>query len=163
MCDPGSLALAAASTAAQGVGMIYQINEQNRYSERNAASARQGAAWQQDQEMEAYANENRTLLQSAMDRVLQARSATELAYTSAFENGAGGGVLGDMMRERSAIEARNMYRDIDQRKMLTTQTNRRLDGYRQQAQGRIAEVPKTSLNLGHIMQLGSNFAAMRAG
>ena len=115
MCDPGSLALAAASTAAQGVGMIYQINEQNRYSERNAASARQGAAWQQDQEMEAYANENRSLLQSAMDRVLQARSATELAFTSAFENGAGGGVLGDMMRERSAIEARNMYRDIDQR------------------------------------------------
>lgn len=158
-----STGLAMASTAMQGIGMISQISAQNAAAASNSAAARQAAAHQYDQENEALYNDNQALLQNAMDRALMARSATDQTFVSAFENGAGGSVMGDVLRERSAIEGRNLMRDADQRGMMVTNSQRNMQGYRVNAQNRINSVPTTGFNLGHVMSLGSNYMNLRYG
>ena len=92
---------------------------------------------------------------TSMDRALQARSATDLAMVSMFETGGGGQSMSDMLGERNSVEARNLYRDRLERQSLKIQTNRNLDGYTEEAKGRIAGVPSTSLNMGHILKAGA--------
>jgi hypothetical protein len=62
----------------------------------------------------------------------------------------------DMLAERRSVEARNLYRDRLERNSLKIQTNRNLQGYEQEAKGRIAQVPATSLNMGHIMSAATS-------
>lgn len=158
-----STGLAMASTGLQAMGMMSQISAQNRAAEANAAAARQAAANQYDQENESLYNDNQALLQNAMDRALQARSATDLTFVSAFENGASGGVLADVLRERSAIEGRNLRRDADQRSQMVTNSGRNSQGYYINARNRINSVPRTGFNMGHMASLGSNFLNLRMG
>lgn len=148
--DPLTLGLAGASAAFNLLGSISEVNAQNQAALNNAAMARRTAAYKQDQEMESYVEMNRQLLMSAMDRALTARSNTDLAFVSMFESGGGGQVMTDMLAERSAVEARNLYRDRLERTSLKIQTNRNLKGYEEEAKGRIAQVPMTSLNMGHL-------------
>jgi uncharacterized protein (UPF0371 family) len=75
---------------------------------------------------------------------------------SAFESGAGGQVMTDMLNERGSVEARNLYRDRLERNSLKIQSNRNLEGYETQAKARIASQPTTSLNMGHIMSAASS-------
>lgn len=157
MCEPitaTQLALAAAGTNL--VGSQVAVNQQNQASLNNAANARSGAANQQNQEMESYVETNRSMLMTSMDRALQARSATDLAFVSAFESGAGGQAMTDMLSERNSVEARNLYRDRLERNSLKIQSNRNLEGYETQAKARIASQPMTSLNMGHIMSAASS-------
>ena len=157
MCEPitaTQLALAAAGTNL--VGSQVAVNQQNQASLNNAANARSGAANQQNQEMESYVETNRSMLMTSMDRALQARSATDLAMVSAFESGAGGQAMTDMLSERNSVEARNLYRDRLERNSLKIQSNRNLEGYETQAKARIASQPMTSLNMGHIMSAASS-------
>lgn len=164
MCDPvtigtvtlsASQQLAIGASAASLMGSAYEVNAQNKAALANAAAARAGAANEQNQEMQSYVEANRSMLMGAMDRVLQARSATDLTVVSAFENGAGGQTLMDALRDRNSIEARNIYRDRLERQSLKTQTNANLNAYAEKAKGRIAAVPTTSLNLGHIIKAGT--------
>lgn len=152
--DPVTLALL--SGGANLLGSISEVNAQNQAALNNAAMARQSAAYKQDQEMESYVEYNRQLLMTAMDRALTARSNTDLAMVSMIESGGGGQVMSDMLGERRSVEARNLYRDRLERNSLKIQTNRNLDGYTEEAKGRIAQVPTTSLNMGHIMSAGSS-------
>ena len=152
--DPVTLALL--SGGANLLGSISEVNAQNQAALNNAAMARQSAAYKQDQEMESYVEYNRQLLMTAMDRALTARSNTDLAMVSMVESGGGGQVMSDMLGERRSVEARNLYRDRLERNSLKIQTNRNLDGYTEEAKGRIAQVPTTSLNMGHIMSAGSS-------
>ena len=152
--DPVTLALL--SGGANLLGSISGVNAQNQAALNNAAMARQSAAYKQDQEMESYVEYNRQLLMTAMDRALTARSNTDLAMVSMVESGGGGQVMSDMLGERRSVEARNLYRDRLERNSLKIQTNRNLDGYTEEAKGRIAQVPTTSLNMGHIMSAGSS-------
>lgn len=167
MCEPvtlGSMTLGASQqlAIAQGgaslLGSISQVNAQNQAALNNAAAARRGAANEQNQEMESYVETNRSMLLAAMDRVLQARSLTDLTMVSAIENGAGGQTLMDALSERNAVAARNIYRDRLERESLRTQTGRNLNAIREKAAGRIASVPMTRLNMGHIAQAGSSVA-----
>ncbi|WMM94910.1 hypothetical protein CRP804_gp32 [Roseobacter phage CRP-804] len=167
MCEPvtlGSMTLGASQqlAIAQGgaslLGSISQVNAQNQAALNNAAAARRGAANEQNQEMESYVETNRSMLLAAMDRVLQARSLTDLTMVSAVENGAGGQTLMDALSERNAVAARNIYRDRLERESLRTQTGRNLNAIREKAAGRIASVPMTRLNMGHIAQAGSSVA-----
>lgn len=152
--DPVTLALL--SGGANLLGSISEVNAQNQAALNNAAMARQSAAYKQDQEMESYVEYNRQLLMTAMDRALTARSNTDLAMVSMVESGGGGQVMSDMLGERRSVEARNLYRDRLERNSLKIQTNRNLDGYTEEAKGRIAQVPTTSLNMGHIMSAGAS-------
>jgi hypothetical protein len=138
------------------LGSLSSINAQNQAALNNAAMARQSAAYKQDQEMQSYVEYNRQMLMTAMDRALTARSNTDLAMVSMFETGGGGQSMTDMIAERSSVEARNLYRDRLERNSLKIQTNRNLKGYTEEAKGRIAQVPTTSLNMGHIMSAGSS-------
>ena len=138
------------------LGSMSSINSQNQAALNNAAMARQSAAYKQDQEMQSYVEYNRQMLMTAMDRALTARSNTDLAMVSMFETGGGGQVMTDMIAERRSVEARNLYRDRLERNSLKIQTNRNLKGYTEEAKGRIAQVPTTSLNMGHIMSAGSS-------
>lgn len=158
-----STGLAMASTGLQAFGMMSQISAQNQAAVDNAAAARQSAANQYGQESEALYNDNQALLQGAMDRALQARSNTDLTFVSAFENGASGSVLGDVLRERSAVAGRNALRDADQRSQMITNSNRNNQGYYTNARNRINSVPRTSFNMGHVAQLGSNYLNLRMG
>jgi hypothetical protein len=133
-----------------------EVNAQNQAALNNAAMARQSAAYKQDQEMQSYVEYNRQMLMTAMDRALTARSNTDLAMVSMFETGGGGQAMTDMIAERRSVEARNLYRDRLERNSLKIQTNRNLKGYTEEAKGRIAQVPTTSLNMGHIMSAGSS-------
>jgi hypothetical protein len=146
--DP--VTLAALSAGFNLLGSISQVNAQNQAALNNAAMARQAAAYKYDQEMEGYVEYNRQLLMQAMDRVLTARSNTDLAMVSMFETGGGGQAMTDMIAERRSVEARNLYRDRLERNSLKIQTRRNLQGYEDEAKGRIAQVPTTSLNMGHI-------------
>lgn len=152
--DP--ITLAALSAGFDLLGSISQVNAQNQAALNNAAMARQAAAYKQDQEMESYVEYNRQMLMQAMDRALTARSNTDLAMVSMFETGGGGQVMTDMLAERRSVEARNLYRDRLERNSLKIQTNRNLQGYEQEAKGRIAQVPATSLNMGHIMSAATS-------
>lgn len=152
--DP--VTLAALSAGFNLLGSISQVNAQNQAALNNAAMARQAAAYKQDQEMESYVEYNRQMLMQAMDRALTARSNTDLAMVSMFETGGGGQVMTDMLAERRSVEARNLYRDRLERNSLKIQTNRNLQGYEQEAKGRIAQVPATSLNMGHIMSAATS-------
>ena len=138
------------------MGSMEEVRAQNQAALDNAFMARGAAAYKQDQEMESYVEFNRGLLMTSMDRALQARSNNELAYVSMFETGGGGQAMTDMLGERSAVEARNIYRDRLERQSLRIQTNRNLEGYEQEAKGRIASVSTTKLNMGHIMKAGSS-------
>lgn len=138
------------------MGSMGEVRAQNQAALDNAFMARGAAAFKQDQEMESFVEFNRGLLMTSMDRALQARSNTELAYVSMFETGGGGQAMTDMLGERSAVEARNIYRDRLERQSLRIQTNRNLEGYEQEAKGRIASVSMTKLNMGHIMKAGSS-------
>lgn len=167
MCEPvtlGSMTLGASQqlAIAQGgaslLGSISQVNAQNQAALNNAAAARRSAANEQNQEMESYVETNRSMLLAAMDRVLQARSLTDLTMVSAVENGAGGQTIMDALSERNAVAARNIYRDRLERESLRTQTGRNLNAIREKAAGRIASVPMTRLNMGHIAQAGSSVA-----
>lgn len=158
-----SASLAMASTAMQGIGMISQIGAQNSAAAANSAAARRAAATSYDQENEALYNNNQSLLQSAMDRALMARSANEQTFVSAFENGAGGSVLGDVLRERFAVEGRNQMRDAEQRTQTIQASQRRMLGHNNSMQNRINAVPTTGFNLGHVMSLGSNYMNLRMG
>ncbi|WMM95746.1 hypothetical protein CRP403_gp32 [Roseobacter phage CRP-403] len=151
--DP--MTMAALSAGFNLLGSISQVNAQNQAALNNAAMARRTAAYKQDQEMESYVEYNRQLLMTAMDRALTARSNTDLAFVSMFETGGGGQVMTDMIAERNAVEARNIYRDRLERTSLKIQTNRNLKGYEEEAKGRIAQVPMTSLNMGHIASAAS--------
>ena len=137
------------------IGSMDEVRAQNQAALDNAFMARGAAAYKQDQEMESFTELNRGLLMNSMDRALQARSNTELAYVSMFETGGGGQAMTDMLGERSAVEARNIYRDRLERQSLRIQTNRNLKGYEQEAKGRIASVSTTKLNMGHIMKAGA--------
>jgi len=137
------------------MGSMEEVRAQNQAALDNAFMARGAAAYKQDQEMESFTELNRGLLMNSMDRALQARSNTELAYVSMFETGGGGQAMTDMLGERSAVEARNIYRDRLERQSLRIQTNRNLQGYEQEAKARIASVSTTKLNMGHIMKAGS--------
>jgi hypothetical protein len=152
--DP--ITLAALSAGFDLLGSISQVNAQNQAALNNAAMARQAAAYKQDQEMESYVEYNRQMLMQAMDRALTARSNSDLAMVSMFETGGGGQVMTDMLAERRSVEARNLYRDRLERNSLKIQTNRNLQGYEQEAKGRIAQVPATSLNMGHIMSAATS-------
>ena len=167
MCEPITMtALATAATSAGGMAAMsagtsllasqVAVNQQNQASLNNAANARSGAADQQNQEMESYVETNRSMIMDSMDRALQARGATDLAMVSAFESGAGGQVMTDMLNERGSVEARNLYRDRLERNSLRIQSNRNLEGYETQAKARIASQPTTSLNMGHIMSAASS-------
>ena len=134
------------------LGSIFEVNAQNQASLNNAAAARGTAAYKQDQEMEMYVEYNRQMLMTSMDRALTARSNTDLAFVSMFETGGGGQAMTDMIAERNSIEARNIYRDRLERNSLKIQTNRNLKGYEEEAKARIAQVPMTSLNIGHLAQ-----------
>lgn len=138
------------------MGSMEEVRAQNQAALDNAFMARGAAAYKQDQEMESFVEFNRGLLMTSMDRALQARSNNELAYVSMFETGGGGQAMTDMLGERSAVEARNIYRDRLERQSLRIQTNRNLEGYEQEAKGRIASVSTTKLNMGHIMKAGSS-------
>lgn len=151
--DP--VTLAAISGGLNLLGSIFEVNAQNQAALNNAAQARQTAAYKQDQEMESFVEYNRQLLMASMDRALTARSNTDLAFVSMFETGGGGQVMTDMIAERRSVEARNLYRDRLERSSLKIQTNRQLQGYEQEAKGRIAQVPTTALNLGHIAKAAS--------
>lgn len=167
MCDPvtiGSVTLGAssqlaiASGGASLLGSISEVNAQNQAALNNAAAARQGAANEQNQEMQSYVETNRSMLLASMDRILQARSMTDLTVVSAMENGAGGQTLMDALSERNSVAARNIYRDRLERESLRTQTGSNLNAIREKAAGRIASVPMTRLNMGHIAQAGSQVA-----
>ena len=147
--------LAAISGGLNLLGSISDINAQNQAALNNAAQARGAAAYKQDQEMEAFVEYNRQMLMTSMDRALQARSATDLAMVSMFETGGGGQAMTDMLGERKSVEARNLYRDRLERNSLKIQTGRNLENYTEEAKGRIAQVPTTSLNMGHIMKAGA--------
>jgi hypothetical protein len=149
------MALAAASAGMSLLGSMSQVSAQNKYALANSKNARQAAAYKQDQEMESYIESNRQMLMGSMDRALQARSNSDLAMVSMFETGGGGQVMSDMLGERRAVEARNIYRDRLERNSMKIQTNRNLKGYENEAKGRIAGSPTTSLNFGHIMQAGA--------
>lgn len=151
--DPVTLALL--SSGMSLMGSMEEVRAQNQAALDNAFMARGAAAYKQDQEMESYTELNRGLLMNSMDRALQARSNTELAYVSMFETGGGGQAMTDMLGERSAVEARNIYRDRLERQSLRIQTNRNLQGYEQEAKARIASVSTTKLNMGHIMKAGT--------
>ena len=152
--DPVTLAMI--SGGMNLLGSMSSVNAQNQAALNNAAMARQSAAYKQDQEMQSYVEYNRQMLMTAMDRALTARSNTDLAMVSMFETGGGGQVMTDMIAERRSVEARNLYRDRLERNSLKIQTNRNLKGYTEEAKGRIAQVPTTSLNMGHIMSAGSS-------
>jgi len=167
MCEPITMASLAATASSAGgmaamagganlLGSQIAVNQQNQASLNNASAARGAAAYQQDQEMESYVETNRQLLMTSMDRALNARSATDLAMVSMFETGGGGQVMTDMLSERSSVEARNIYRDRLERNSLKIQSNRNLEGYTNEAKGRIASQPTTSLNMGHIMSAASS-------
>lgn len=151
--DPVTLALL--SSGMSLMGSMEEVRAQNQAALDNAFMARGAAAYKQDQEMESYTELNRGLLMNSMDRALQARSNTELAYVSMFETGGGGQAMTDMLGERSSVEARNIYRDRLERQSLRIQTNRNLQGYEQEAKARIASVSTTKLNMGHIMKAGT--------
>lgn len=151
--DPVTLSLL--SSGMSLLGSMEEVRAQNQAALDNAFMARGAAAYKQDQEMESYVELNRGLLMNSMDRALQARSNTELAYVSMFETGGGGQAMTDMLGERSSVEARNIYRDRLERQSLRIQTNRNLQGYEQEAKARIASVSTTKLNMGHIMKAGS--------
>lgn len=146
------IALAGISAGLNLMGSIFQVNAQNQASLNNAAAARSTAAYKQDQEMEMYVEYNRQMLMTSMDRALTARSNTDLAFVSMFETGGGGQAMTDMIAERNSVEARNIYRDRLERNSLKIQTNRNLKGYEEEAKARIAQVPMTSLNIGHLAQ-----------
>lgn len=148
--DP--ITLAAISGGLNLMGSIFQVNAQNQAALNNAAAARRTAAYKQDQEMEMYVEYNRQMLMTSMDRALTARSNTDLAFVSMFETGGGGQAMTDMIAERNSVEARNIYRDRLERNSLKIQTNRNLKGYEEEAKARIAQVPMTSLNIGHLAQ-----------
>ena len=152
--DPVTLAMI--SGGMNLLGSMSSVNAQNQAALNNAATARQSAAYKQDQEMQSYVEYNRQMLMTSMDRALTARSNTDLAMVSMFETGGGGQSMTDMIAERSSVEARNLYRDRLERNSLKIQTNRNLKGYTEEAKGRIAQVPTTSLNMGHIMSAGSS-------
>jgi hypothetical protein len=152
--DPVTLAMI--SGGMNLLGSMSEVNAQNQAALNNAAMARQSAAYKQDQEMQSYVEYNRQMLMTAMDRALTARSNTDLAMVSMFETGGGGQAMTDMIAERRSVEARNLYRDRLERNSLKIQTNRNLKGYTEEAKGRIAQVPTTSLNMGHIMSAGSS-------
>lgn len=152
--DPVTLAMI--SGGINLLGSMSEVNAQNQAALNNAAMARQSAAYKQDQEMESYVEYNRQMLMTAMDRALTARSNTDLAMVSMFETGGGGQAMTDMIAERRSVEARNLYRDRLERNSLKIQTNRNLKGYTEEAKGRIAQVPTTSLNMGHIMSAASS-------
>ena len=152
--DPVTLAMI--SGGMNLLGSMSSVNAQNQAALNNAAMARQSAVYKQDQEMQSYVEYNRQMLMTSMDRALTARSNTDLAMVSMFETGGGGQVMTDMIAERSSVEARNLYRDRLERNSLKIQTNRNLKGYTEEAKGRIAQVPTTSLNMGHIMSAGSS-------
>jgi hypothetical protein len=151
--DPVTLAMI--SGGMNLLGSMSEVNAQNQAALNNAAMARQSAAYKQDQEMQSYVEYNRQMLMTAMDRALTARSNTDLAMVSMFETGGGGQAMTDMIAERRSVEARNLYRDRLERNSLKIQTNRNLKGYTEEAKGRIAQVPTTSLNMGHSMSAGS--------
>jgi hypothetical protein len=151
--DPITMALLSAGSSL--MGSMEEVRAQNQAALDNAFNARGAAAYKQDQELESYVETNRGLLMSSMDRALQARSNTELAYVSMFETGGGGQAMVDMLSERNSVEARNIYRDRLERQSLRIQTNRNLKGYTEEAKGRIAQVSTTKLNMGHIMKAGS--------
>ena len=151
--DPITMALLSAGSSL--MGSMEEVRAQNQAALDNAFNARGAAAYKQDQELESYVETNRGLLMSSMDRALQARSNTELAYVSMFETGGGGQAMVDMLSERNSVEARNIYRDRLERQSLRIQTNRNLKGYTEEAKGRIAQVSTTKLNMGHIMKAGT--------
>lgn len=153
--DP-TLLLAGASAAFNLMGSAYEVAAQNQAAVNNAYMARLGARDKYDQEMEGYVEYNRQLLMQSMDRVLQARSNTDLAMVSMFETGGGGQVMTDMIADRRAVEARNLYRDRLERNSLKIQTRRNLKGYESEAKGRIASVSTTSLNMGHVASAASS-------
>jgi hypothetical protein len=155
--------MAAISGGLNLLGSISEVNAQNQAALNNAAQARGASAYKQDQEMESFVEYNRQLLMTSMDRALQARSATDLAMVSAFETGGGGQAMSDMLAERNSVEARNLYRDRLERHSLKIQTNRNLSGYTEEAKGRIAAVPTTSLNMGHILKAGATGFSSYAG
>lgn len=147
--------MALLSAGSSLMGSMEEVRAQNQAALNNAFNARGAAAYKQDQELESYVETNRGLLMSSMDRALQARSNTELAYVSMFETGGGGQAMVDMLSERNSVEARNIYRDRLERQSLRIQTNRNLKGYTEEAKGRIAQVSTTKLNMGHIMKAGT--------
>lgn len=144
MCEPSTIAMAGISLASSAA----QVGQQNDAAAQNRANALQAQNDQIDSQGRQYVEQNRTLIQGAFDNVLAGREGEADAFTSAIANGVQGRSVRAMLADRKQTAARNSARQMQESEGLRDQTGANFRNIRSRTQGRINQVPTTSLGLG---------------
>jgi hypothetical protein len=132
------------------VGQMAAINEQNAAAERNRQISLQAMNEEQAQNAEQYVEQQRSLIQSGFDAVLQGREDEATAYTSALQNGVSGLSVRAVLRDARQTAGRNTSRNQQEQNSLNIQTSRAQRGSVATARGRINQVAPTSFNMGDL-------------
>ena len=146
MCDP-TLAM----VGVNAVSTMSGINAQNKAAMQNAQNAKLAANNEYVQNTRSYLEENRAILQTGMDLILQGREAESMAYTSAIGAGVQGGSGRALMREASFATSRNKQRNRQEQAGLRASLKTSNEQARSTAEGRIASVPTTSFGIGDAL------------
>lgn len=146
MCDP-TLAMVGINAASSFAG----ISAQNSASNANAQNAKLAANNEYTQNTRSYLDENRAILQTGLDLILQGREAESRSYTSAIGSGVQGSSVRSLMRESAFATARNRQRNRDEQTGLRNSLKTSNEQTRARTEARIASVPRTSFGIGDAL------------
>ena len=124
------------------------ISAQNEQSVANAANAKQTMNDETVSTTRSFLEQNRSLIQSGFDAVLEGRADEAIAFTSAIENGAQGASVKAALRDHRQKTNRSVSRTRQEQDSLRDQTGANLKHIRSKAQGRIGSIPTTKFGLG---------------
>lgn len=148
MCNP--LALGLAQGGLSLIGSAAEVNAQNEASDRNRQHSIRAMNEEQADSMARYVEDQRSLIQGSFDAILEGRAEEATAYASAVQNGVTGSSVKAVLRDSRQKTGRSTSRTKQEMSSLRTQTGNQQKHIRSKAQGRINQVPRTSLNMGHI-------------
>lgn len=147
MCEP-TLLLGAVSGGLSLMASQAQVDEQNAAAARNRQHSLLAANEEYAQVQDRYIEENRSLIQGGFDSILAGRADEATAYASALQNGVSGNSVKAVLRDHRQMTGRNKSRTSMEAASLRKNATNNFTNVRSRAQGRINQVPTTSLNMG---------------
>lgn len=161
MCGP--LALGIAQGGLSLIGSAAAVSEQNAASARNRQHAILAMNDENAQATNKYLEDNRSLIQGGFDSILAGRANEATAYTSALQNGVSGASVKAVLRDHRQLMGRNKGRTQQEVASLRQSTSDNFKNIRSRTQGRINQVPTTSLNVGDFASALSPIMRAAAG
>lgn len=157
MCDPTMMAIGKVGTAVMKESA--RVSEQNTASAKNSMASRIAASNENMSTTQRYIQDQRSLIQSGLDSVLEGRAAEALAFTSAIENGVQGTSVNEVIMEKRSLEGRNASRLDAEMDSLRTNVGIDYTNIDARRQNRENSVPRTSFQIAGIAGAAADAAS----